>query len=279
MNIVFIIGILVLNIIIHELAHALAMIKHGIAIEEISIGIKVGFIPHFVKKCEVVLKNGKKLCFNLILSPFLLGAYVKPVNGKEIDELSYKQKASIFGAGVIANLILGFIFLIPFMIVGQLAAVGAINITKIVLVFSLSIVSTGLLLKWSRQFSMIIPILGVASLAFIGWSFIKFGAGKTLVSPIGIIAIASSATSIFEALLLGVAISFGIGMTNMLPIFPFDGGLIFLSLLEKWFGKKKWLDIFKVIGIGLLLLLITVAIASDIVNFQSLKTFFRSIKK
>lgn len=199
------------------------MMRNRIAIEEIGIGFPIRFIPlklnlYLTKQCEITFK-GKKHCFNLILSPFLLGAYVKPANEKEIEALSYRQKASIFGAGIIANLILGFMLLILLTVVSQLTAPIAVNIAKIVLVSLLSIVSIGLLVKWGKQFSAIMPLFSIILMAFIGWSLIKFGVGKTLVSPIGIVAIASGTKSISEILLFGFAISFGFGMTNMAPSF------------------------------------------------------------
>ncbi len=65
----------------------------------------------------------------------------------------------------------------------------------------------------------------------------------------------SSYTSLLEFLRVIVLLSTGIGIANMLPMKPFDGGLVFEEIFSRFFGKrgKFLINTTTVITVGLLL--------------------------
>ncbi len=74
-------------------------------------------------------------------------------------------------------------------------------------------------------------------------------------------------TGATEAFLLLAIISFSLGMINLLPILPLDGGHIFWSLVEKLRGKRvslRTMERASVVGFALIAMLFFIGLSNDI---------------
>ncbi|MEK7630239.1 MAG: site-2 protease family protein [Patescibacteria group bacterium] len=243
---IFTIGLL-FTIIFHETAHWLAMRRLDIEIEEVGIGYPVKFLPSWK------FKIGKFPA--LVISPLLIGAYVKPTEEGErkLNNLSYKDKASIYGAGVVANLVFAaMITMIIGIFTGHLSKIGYLFIAlPIVILFF-------------RDFfcRYIIPLLGAIILflipagLFLGWF--------QLIGPIETFREAGNMDWL-QSLTFLIVISFSLAVMNILPLTPLDGGLIAKELIKKRIGDEYSVKISK-ISTAFFYCFITFVIISDIIK-------------
>ena len=213
LKIIFLLGFLVL---IHETGHYIVAKICKIKVNEFAIG----FGP------KIWRKKGKQTEYELRLIP--LGGFVN-LEGEEQDseeqgsfsKASIPKRIAVVAAGALVNIIFGIIayailILIRYMIIRGPNFLEAIQ-------YSLSAVVE--LIK-----SM---LLGLAEL---------FG-GKTsinMVGPIGISGMVSKTSGLAEFIYLLSIISISLGITNLLPIIPLDGGKIVLLIIEGI--RKKPLD-------------------------------------
>jgi len=237
------------------------MKKRGIIVPEAGLGFKIFNLPY--------LKIRVSPEFTFCIHPFLLGAYVRPANGEDINRLPYSAKTHIYGAGVIANLIMGAILLGLYVI---LAMIEKDTITsRAVIILAVSVGSSLLLWIGSRIFcSYIFPFLGFLILGQLAWSVMKTGLGESVMGPIGIIQSGLNISTFPEAVFWGANISIGLALINLLPIVPLDGGHIFLAVMEKIFGNKGAIRaIVTTVGIIAFSLLIMAVMYSDILRLLS----------
>lgn len=90
-----------------------------------------------------------------------------------------------------------------------------------------------------------------------------------MTGPIGISAMISKTNGINEFLFLLSIISISLGITNLLPIIPLDGGKILLVIIEKIRKKpirKETMEKLQTIGFALLLFLSVMVTCNDIKN-------------
>jgi len=81
--------------------------------------------------------------------------------------------------------------------------------------------------------------------------------------PIGIVTIAKKeSVSLSSTALFGGYISLMIGLFNMIPIYPLDGG----KIIELLFKQRKARDIFRRISIVTILSILVLAFTSDFIN-------------
>jgi regulator of sigma E protease len=95
---------------------------------------------------------------------------------------------------------------------------------------------------------------------------------ENLAGPVGIFAIAKKSAEIGlgNFLWLLAFITVNLGILNLLPIPILDGGLILLVIIEKIRGRppsEKFLFVYQLIGIGILVALIAFVTYRDIVRF------------
>lgn len=251
---------LLLNLILHEAAHAIAMRKYGVEIKKAGIGFPI--------KPYLTIRGF--FSFPLTISPFLLGAYVEPtLDGEEkIKSLPYRDRAVIFGVGVIANLLVALVMIgIFFINEGNIA-------NPLLYGFLAAGVVTGFaLVKLARLLcGFVIPVIGLAALVLTVYSVaisnpLSQEETQALVGPIGIVGMILGSTTFEDILEISFVISIGIALVNMLPIFPFDGGRIAEAIMQKFFGERV-ASVFKNFSYGLIILLIIVAFAGDIAHLR-----------
>ena len=227
--IIFIVLIL-LAMVVHELSHGMIMRKYGIKVPEAGLGLPISCLPSLAIRVSPT--------FTFKIHPFLLGAYVMPVEEARIEKLSYLKKAHIYGAGIIANFIMGFLMMIPWVIVKIVkqpetwAASLPILLVLILLTF--------ILWRFSRKMSAyVFPFLGVVMAGYLAWSIISVGAKESLMGPVGLVTMALGFASFYQVMMWGALISVGFAMTNLLPFLPLDGGIIMTGFLEDKFDLKQ----------------------------------------
>jgi membrane-associated protease RseP (regulator of RpoE activity) len=204
----------------HEAAHALALRKLGYQIVEAGLGLP--FPP------QLTLQPSKRVPFKLTLSPWLLGAYVSPdqKQQKEIEALPYQDIAWYSGAGVVANFLIGGVMW------------GFIDIYESHwLKAAIVILSTIGLWFGRRQFTAyILPVLAIPLLFLFGHAL-----ATTVGQPQGIIGLGAEMVmpSWYAAFTFAFSLTMALGILNLLPIFPFDGGRITNAAIIRLFGEKS----------------------------------------
>lgn len=212
--------LVLLTLVAHETAHALVLRKLGFRIVEAGLGLP--FPP------RIVLPATKRIPFRLSLSPWLICAYVTPdpEQREAIDALPYTDIAWYSGAGVIVNLVTGG---------GFLAVLNAVNgrwFTCAVCV----VVTVVVWLARRHVAAYVLPIMGLPVVVWLGYSLIQ-DVG-TPEGPVGL-AVALVSPTLYQAIIIGgLAVSLGLGVVNMIPIYPFDGGRIMDAALSRLFGSR-----------------------------------------
>lgn len=271
--VVIVIGIL-LCIILHEIAHAIAMYCKGIEIEKIGIGI-----PSVTRQFKI-----KKNWPPIVLGPFPLGAYVQPTQkgAKNIELLSYKDQALIYGAGVLCNIFvaIGFILL-------NLLILGDLTKSAFVLFYfkalAISLVGCGTLWYFRRGFcAYFMPAIGVfllpTLLTLIAVNAISSISPETIApnenlqvgGPVAIGQMAAQVPKKFSLLFIA-NISLSLALFNMIPLRPLDGGHIMKEIMRRRFGAgaEKIYNYFSLLVFAAIFIFI---ISSDIWRLIS---FFR----
>lgn len=213
------VALLLVAVIVHEAAHALVLRRLGFPIAEAGLGLP--FAP------RIVLLPSRLVPFRLSLSLWLVGAYVMPDPDREeeITNLPYRDMAWFSGAGVIANLLLGgaMLTLIEAMAGNWMwAAVSAIG-------------SVALWLARRSVATYALPVLGLLALGMMG-----YGLATSIGEPIGMVGLATvmAVPTAHAALVLGCLLSFSLGVLNMIPIYPLDGGRIADALISRWLSAR-----------------------------------------
>lgn len=205
-KIIFLLGFLVL---IHEAGHYTVAKICKIKVNQFAIG----FGP------KIWNKKGKETNYELRLIP--LGGFVS-LEGEEeesdkqgsFNKASIPKRIAVVAAGAIVNIIFGLILyciliLIRYMILKQANFFEGI---------SYSLGATGELIK------------------NMGLGIIELFSGKVsindMVGPIGISDMVTKTSGVTEFIYLLSVISVSLGVTNLLPIIPLDGGKIVLLIIE-----------------------------------------------
>jgi membrane-associated protease RseP (regulator of RpoE activity) len=245
-------GLIILSIALHVLGHALAMKRYGIGIERAGLGLGVG--PRLTFRVP-------RVEFPLTLSPFLVGAYVLPAEGESerIKELPYRAQALIFGSGVLANLLFGLLILSGLSLFYAFEPLYSRQRSLTVSVVALTL-AWGL---WAGRYFVcryLVPLLGVGLLAYVVYGLFFALGGSGAMGPVGITReVVANASSPAKALEFAALISLGIGMTNMLPLLPLDGGRIFQAGLSKvnQLAANIWGGLSLCAGLALIVLILT----------------------
>lgn len=239
--------LVLLGIVLHELAHGLNMRKRGVRIAMVGLGLPIR--PRFV------IPAGKfGLPFAVSLSPILVVAFVNPVP-EDMSKLSYRQAAWVYGSGAITHLIYGCGILALY--TANLS--GGWTAVRWLVIAACLLLASGLWLGRYWLTGVLIPIIGLLLLIGFFYAFVK-GLGK----PGGLIAAGGlmHQPSLSRALLISGLLAIALGLVNMIPLWPFDGGRIMGEVLRKWYGQgavRTW----ELIGTAISLALFAYRLLSD----------------
>jgi len=255
---VTIIGIL-FAIVIHEFAHGYVMYRYGVEIAEAGIGVGKGIIPHFyVRWRNIPIK----------ISVLLIGGYVMPSEqgNQQIKALDYRKQSDIYGAGVYSNVIFC-------LLMGNLAFLirpNVIFLGSYLMYFDFIIIP---LLLFRRTFCRyFVPVVGSVLLGYILYLMFVNGPTSAVGGPATIVkmsvveAVADWRISLSDAFSRIATISLAIGLFNMIPLIPLDGGRIVLSWINAM-KKERMANAFSAVGVFMFFALILLAITSDVLSF------------
>ncbi|MFA5133660.1 MAG: M50 family metallopeptidase [Patescibacteria group bacterium] len=248
---------ILLSLVCHEIGHARSMLKVGIKIEEMGIGIPIRGLPYLRLKSK---KLGFDLCFHLLL----LGAYVKSFDSEEkkIEALPYKDFSLIMGAGVRANMLFYCLLFLGMHLVNGSSIKFLANDPFTWVTLGILIVSAPK--RFFCNYMML--IFGPLMIGLIVYSF-YYDPANSLTGPIGIAKIVGKFSISFATSLSISAIFSGcIGLMNALPLFPLDGGRIIDYLCGRINRLKNYQDLYRKISIVLFAVLIIAALTSDFIN-------------
>lgn len=248
--------LVIFAIVLHEGGHAFYMQKYGIPIEKFSIGLPFPLCIRF--KSKNILGGA-----TIQLTPLLLGAYVKPTEegAKMLESRRYSECADIYGAGVLANLLFAYFLFLVYNILdsnaGLLPGLASSESIK-------SVLALGLLFIFRKIFSRFLMLpLGTVIAALTIWSITQTPT-QAVGGPVMLANIVGSAVDIPSTILIAGVISWAIGVFNMLPITPLDGGKIVEALLMR-FGPVT-VNMYRNLSFMLFLALIGLALFSDFVR-------------
>lgn len=206
LKIIFLLGFL---IIIHEGGHFLVAKLCKVRVNEFSIG----FGP------KLWSKQGKETKYELRLIPF--GGFVNMEGEEEHSEkegsfskASIPKRFAIIVAGALVNILFGILAYIILLMVRYYTVVEPNIIESISYAFS----STGTLIY--AMFDSIVQLFsGKVSL-------------NDMVGPVGISQMISQTSGLSQFVYLLALISVSLGITNLLPFVPLDGGKALLLIIE-----------------------------------------------
>jgi membrane-associated protease RseP (regulator of RpoE activity) len=248
---------LIVNLVVHEAAHAVAMRHRGIRVVEAGFG----FGP------TLATWTPRRLGYPLKFKLLPLGAYVMPAGGedKRIEALSYRDQTTCYGAGVIANLILAFLGYATLMVRRLIVDAPDTSYT----VWSLAICLALAAIFWyGRRWvgAYLLPLLGLG----VTWLFVSAIIASPTTAIGGPISLFSApqgmavgpVTALQSALVALIIVSVSLGMLNALPISVLDGGRIAATILRRVIGPRAS-NLWQVASSFLLIGLISLALATD----------------
>ncbi len=267
---------------VHELGHAFKMRKWGVEMQEITL---VGLGPIAWRGTWPSAFGQTPLHVRWI--PF--GAFVLTTDAgtAKMKQLPAHAQCDISGAGVTANLIYALILItlaycytwlfratIPPENVWQ---VVAISIDSVLFAVFIGTISFCLWHYNHHVSSYLYPILGICVLWLVGsaiWNIqTAKQAAEIMAGPIGVTQLGGNILSahpdpILGPLMVGFNLSLAIGLSNLLPLFPLDGGHIAMTTLGRLMPNiyRKFGHIAQISGALILFTLVVWALMSDIVR-------------
>lgn len=207
------------------------MRRCGVRIKEVSLlGFPFPYLP------SVYYRRGET---SWSLHPFVLGAYVEPYDENEIGSKRLWDQLYISGGGPIANLVYALaLSAVAFVLMGardERLADG------LVISAILGVVAWVVWLG-RRYIALALPVLAIPILVLVGWAIfgtnpmqaVEAGSG----GPVAVVVSLTGAQSTSHALLLAAFLSINLGLINLAPLPPLDGGRIFGATLKAYLGQR-----------------------------------------
>ncbi len=239
---------LLATLLAHELAHALAMRHNGVQVEEVGLGLPLP--PR-------LLIYVKGLPFRLSLSPWLFGAYAKPHqdSGEHLESLPRKERAWIYGAGVIANAL----------IFTALQAVHQLVVNEPLRVLGYATAGVALWALRRQVAAYLIPLLSIPALiALLYVTMTSLGQPNGPVAlAVGLGQMAEESHSLDEMLRVTAALNLSLASINIIPLHPLDGGRIVGGIITR-FASARVAHGFQVVGTAATITLLVYGIVSDL---------------
>lgn len=206
--------VLLLHLVLHELAHAVAIRRLGGQVQAAGLGLPLP--PMLVVRAPARLRVRE-----LTLSPWLLGAYVEPdeKTATMLDQLGYRDRAWYAGAGVVANLLIAEV------------SWSAMEAVKGNLLASAVCLGAAAVTWFARRWiTAAIPVIGVACVALYVHTLVTTFGEPT--GPITLGKVVAQTSGLQSLLLLSGALGIALAVANCIPMFPFDGGRVMNAALE-----------------------------------------------
>jgi membrane-associated protease RseP (regulator of RpoE activity) len=258
----FALFLIFLAVLVHEIGHAIAMVKTGIGVKELGIGIGGSRWPRLSH--TFVSKKDPEETFTLSIYPLLIGALVRPQHEDRIKELCYRDQAFIFGAGIIANIF----FTLVCMFVLRVFFPEVHSRVFPAWISPWMLVAAIVPLFWYARAitAYIFPLFSIAIMYWFVTSLLKLS-GTALIENSGGIVFAGQiaqnfSKEIWQAIYFGGFISFALAATNVLPIYPLDGGLTMSALIHRFSSPVG--QYFNRLGSLLFFVLIFYSVGGDI---------------
>lgn len=256
---------IIATVIAHELGHAFAMRACGVRVETISL---LGFPGLGTINLHIKSKWFPNTMW--VVHPLVLGAYVE-ANEADMLPLAYKDQQYINGMGPMLNFIVG----IPCMAMG-IAVLAAERGSLSAFLFAAAVMIAACAISWllwvlrRLLIEYAFMLIGGIALAFVfkhGFEMSSADLIKSAAGPLSTVAIVHegskqvSGTELVETisycLFMTGIFSIGLGLLNLLPIPPLDGGNMIMqfmdSLLPKW-ASRVYFGLGTVCVAGILLL-------------------------
>ncbi|HXV26585.1 MAG TPA: M50 family metallopeptidase [Candidatus Paceibacterota bacterium] len=213
------IGLVLLSLVLHELAHAFWMRRYGLPIRRFGIGIPV---PGLTLRFRV----GET---DVSVSPLVIGAFVA-TDDKAMQKLPWREQADIYGGGPWANIVFG-----ATCITATCLLVGSWRPLAIG-----TVIASAAIAILPRTFGRyLVPAAGPFLLALLlGPLFLAPDPTEQVAGPVGIVQILNEHSfSLVQAFWLSGVLSVSIALMNMLPLYPLDAGRTVIALLKtRWPG-------------------------------------------
>lgn len=256
------------SVILHEAAHAIALCANGIKISEFGIGLPHEWMPSL----SFVVK-GIKFRFNIIVIVFYVKHNEDEKDERKMKELSFTERSIIYGSGILANFLFAmalFIAIILFVPSSKPFFEKAVN--PIATLFGIIPVSLATMLafcfflvigyKIFCKYVVLLAGLAMVVLLVILAFHSPAQTASGMIGPVGMmILITKVAIDIPRALAISGFLSLCVGLTNMLPFFPLDGGKIMEDVLK--FSGKKMQKIYRYSSASVFGLLVSCAVFMD----------------
>lgn len=247
LSLLFFYVLLYLQVFLHEREHAIEMIDAGLFPESLTLGVPLPFMG-FVRldiKSAWVLEG-----LPIRIYPLLITGGVKPTFDQSafLETRSFTEQAIIYSAGVWASLF--------YPLVGLTMTDLYKGKAKLVLIHALIA-----LVFWLGRRALCIYVFPVVSLGFgmfmlpvmfVDMFFRKPNTEFTIVG--GLSSALSQGFGFGDAWSVSLMIGFCLGLMNLLPIFPMDGGRLIKSLIRVKYQTAQLL--FTAGGLLVLLVLI-----------------------
>lgn len=217
-----------IGVALHEMGHVISMRRYGVKIEEICL---FGMGP---KICGFkLLRIFGDTLLTLRLLP--IGAFVKPAEENYLEKLTFREKMHINVAGIAANFVFGgALCLIAVVVFGN-------SNLKVVGVGTIVFVAGVLVWRFPIQAAYLLLVLGTAALMQILYEKLTTPLSDAKDIGQGITLIFSPITSVRGALITAGFLNILLGILNVIPTLPADGGWIMSAISERYiptFWKK-----------------------------------------
>lgn len=250
--------LVIASMIAHELGRFFAMRSCGITVREIAIGLPLSYVPKIRMRFRRILGRTSVVCY-----PVILGAYVLPTKRGQVRlaSSSYRDAAYVYGMGPWASFAFGILLFFVSLVINECPFEYFVKTM---------VLATGVLgLFWllRRIFCLIvIPLASVPLMMAMGY-LVAQKPSESLMGPIGIgQTIAQHATSLDTAIFLAAVISISVGLMNILPLVPLDGGGIVEAWLRTHGVSMTWRSAYMMISLLFLMVFIG-TIFTDVTKF------------
>ncbi len=272
--------LILLSTLLHEVGHAYFLLKHGIPIRELGIGVSPSMLIGKPPTKPLAAFSGRTLHFAFItlsvpriaFHALPIGAYVEPDEAHEerFNALSVPAKIEIYGAGSYVHLVLATVLWgMIFALISAYAALLGVHPPREALLHMLASALVFLALTVFRGFvlrhgPLILSAVGIVTIIILFSS--PEGRGS-LGGIVGVAALASQSTSILDVLAIVMAVNLSMAIVNAMPLRITDGAQVLNALLGKAKAPQKFQTSIRRTSAVVLIVLVFLSFYNDIINF------------